>query len=43
MQFACNKELYENNMMKLTGKVLLFDHTLKQVNTLVLSAMTENL
>ena len=29
MQCERNKELYENNMMKLTGKVLLFDHTFK--------------
>ena len=29
MQFERNKELYENNMMKLTGKVLSFDHTFK--------------
>ena len=42
MQFERNKELYENNMMKLTGKVLLFDH-LKRVNTLAVSARTANL
>ena len=29
MQFKRNKEMYENNMMKLTGKVLSFDHTCK--------------
>ena len=29
MQFERNKELYQNNMMKLTGKVLSFDHTCK--------------
>ena len=29
MQFERNKEMYQNNMMKLTGKVLSFDHTCK--------------
>ena len=29
MQFERNKELYENNMMKPTGKVLSFNHTCK--------------